>query len=78
VVRRNIYISPFWEEDLGELAEVIGVDHVLFGSDFPHPEGLADPVSYVKELDGLPDETVKKIMGGNLARLMGIDDTGSP
>ena len=50
VVKRNIYISPFWEEDLGALAELIGVDHVLFGSDFPHPEGLADPASYVDEL----------------------------
>jgi len=75
VVRRNISISPFWEEDLGELAEVVGAGNVLFGSDFPHPEGLADPVSYVKELDGLPEETVRKIMGGNLARLMNIDDT---
>ena len=53
VIKRNIYISPFWEEDLGALAELIGVDHVLFGSDYPHPEGLADPASYVDELDGL-------------------------
>ena len=70
VIKRNIYISPFWEEDLGALAELIGVDHVLFGSDYPHPEGLADPASYVDELAGLPEETVRKIMGGNLARLM--------
>src|SRR5580704_1403436 len=75
VVKRNIYISPFWEEDLGALAELIGVDHVLFGSDFPHPEGLEDPASYVKELVGLPDESVRKIMGGNLARLMNVEDT---
>ena len=47
VIKRNIYISPFWEEDLGALAGLIGVDHVLFGSDYPHPEGLADPASYV-------------------------------
>ena len=52
VIKRNIYISPFWEEDLGALAELIGVDHVLFGSDYPHPEGLADPASYVDELAG--------------------------
>ena len=52
VIKRNIYISPFWEEDLGALAELIGDDHVLFGSDFPHPEGLADPASYVDELEG--------------------------
>jgi predicted TIM-barrel fold metal-dependent hydrolase len=70
VVKRNVYISPFWEEDLGALAEVIGEGHVLFGSDFPHPEGLADPASYVDELAGLPDETIRKIMGGNLARLV--------
>lgn len=74
VVRRNIYISPFWEEDLGALADLIGIDHVLFGSDFPHPEGLADPASYVVALAGLPDESIRKIMGGNLARLMNISD----
>ena len=32
------------------LAELIGVDNVIFGSDYPHPEGLADPISYVDEL----------------------------
>jgi predicted TIM-barrel fold metal-dependent hydrolase len=72
VFKRQIHISPFWEEDLGELAELVGEDRVLFGSDFPHPEGLADPVSYLKELEGVPDETVRKIMGGNLGRLMNV------
>ena len=72
VIERNVYISPFWEEDLGALAELIGVDHVLFGSDFPHPEGLADPISYLDDLAGLPDESVRQIMGGNLAGLIGV------
>jgi predicted TIM-barrel fold metal-dependent hydrolase len=74
VFKRNISISPFWEEDLGELAQLVGEDNVLFGSDYPHPEGLAEPASYVDELEGLPDETVRKIMGGNLARLMNVED----
>ena len=74
VIKRNIYISPFWEEDLGALADLIGVDHVLFGSDYPHPEGLADPVSYIDELKGLSDEHIRKIMGSNLAKLMNVDD----
>jgi predicted TIM-barrel fold metal-dependent hydrolase len=73
VFKRNISISPFWEEDLGELAQLVGEDNVLFGSDYPHPEGLAEPASYLKELEGLPEETVRKIMGGNLARLMGVN-----
>jgi len=74
VMKRNIHISPFWEEDLGALAELIGPDRVLFGSDYPHPEGLADPAAYVDELGGLPEETIRKIMGGNLARLMNVAD----
>jgi predicted TIM-barrel fold metal-dependent hydrolase len=74
VFRRNIHISPFWEEDLPALAELIGDDNVLFGSDYPHPEGLADPVSYTDELKGAPEEVVRKIMGGNLARLMNVED----
>jgi len=72
VMKRNIYISPFWEEDPAVLADMIGEDHVLFGSDFPHPEGLADPVSYLEALQGAPEEDVRKIMGGNLARLMNV------
>jgi predicted TIM-barrel fold metal-dependent hydrolase len=74
VFKRQIHVSPFWEEDLGQLAELIGVDRVLFGSDYPHPEGLADPASYVDELEGLDDESVRKIMGGNLARLLELED----
>jgi predicted TIM-barrel fold metal-dependent hydrolase len=74
VFRRSIHVSPFWEEDLGALAELIGVERVLFGSDFPHPEGLADPATYALELAGLPENTVRAIMGGNLARLMDVED----
>ena len=74
VFKRQVHVSPFWEEDLVALGELIGVERVLFGSDFPHPEGLADPASYVQELEGAPEETVRKIMGGNLARLMNVED----
>ena len=74
VFKRQIHVSPFWEEDLNALAELIGEDRVLFGSDYPHPEGLANPASYVDELHGASEDRVRKIMGGNLARLMKIDD----
>jgi predicted TIM-barrel fold metal-dependent hydrolase len=77
VVKRNIYISPFWEEDLGALAALLGVEHVLFGSDYPHPEGLADPVSYADELKGLDEDSVRKIMGGNLAKLLNVVDVAA-
>jgi predicted TIM-barrel fold metal-dependent hydrolase len=71
-IRNRIHISPFWEEDLKELSEVVGVERVLFGSDYPHPEGLADPVRYVDELGKLTLDEQAKIMGGNLAGLVGV------
>jgi predicted TIM-barrel fold metal-dependent hydrolase len=74
VLKRQIHISPFWEEDLNALADLIGEDRVLFGSDYPHPEGLGDPVSYANELEGVDEARLRKIMGGNLARLMGVED----
>ena len=72
VFKRNVYVHPFHEEDVIGLVELLGADHVLFGSDFPHPEGLADPITFVDDLEGLPHEDVVKIMGGNLAGLMGV------
>lgn len=69
-MRRCIHISPFWEEDFGHLAALLGPDRVLFGSDYPHPEGLGDPVKYAEEISHLGDELLRKVMGGNLARLM--------
>jgi predicted TIM-barrel fold metal-dependent hydrolase len=72
--KHNVYVSPFHEDDLGEIIDVIGADHVLFGSDYPHPEGLAEPCSYVDHLpQGLADEDLRKIMGGNLARIMRVE-----
>ena len=70
VLKRNIYVHPFHEEDTAGLIDVIGVDNVVFGSDYPHPEGMADPISFVDELDGLAEEDKAKVMGGNLGRLL--------
>ena len=69
-IKRSIHVSPFWEEDLAALSELIGVERVLFGSDFPHPEGLAQPTRYIEEIKEMPIEAQKLIVGGNLARLM--------
>ncbi|MGH9231886.1 MAG: amidohydrolase family protein [Acidimicrobiales bacterium] len=71
--KRNVYVNPFHEDDIEQLVDVMGADHLLFGSDYPYPEGLAEPCSYVDHLpDGLPDDDVAAIMGGNLDRLMRV------
>ncbi|ADP84955.1 amidohydrolase family protein [Pseudofrankia inefficax] len=72
VFKRNIYVHPFHEENPVGLCELIGSDRVLFGSDWPHPEGLADPITFVDDLKGLPDDDVRKVMGGNLAGLLHV------
>jgi predicted TIM-barrel fold metal-dependent hydrolase len=69
-LRRGLYVNPFWEDDVAELIELVGPDRVLFGSDYPHAEGLAEPRSYLEELKGLDDDVVRKVMGENAARLM--------
>ena len=71
--KRNIYISPFHEDDFVELDRLLGSDHVLFGSDWPHPEGLAEPTSFAARLPAsFSDEQVQGIMGGNVARLLHV------
>ncbi len=72
VFKRNIYVHPFHEDDPVGLVDLIGADNVLFGSDYPHPEGMADPLAFVDDLDQLAHDQVAKIMGGNLSRLMAV------
>jgi predicted TIM-barrel fold metal-dependent hydrolase len=71
VIRRNVWVTPYYEEDLASLAELIGVEHILFGSDWPHGEGLAEPTDFVKELDEFSAADVRKIMRDNALDLLG-------
>jgi predicted TIM-barrel fold metal-dependent hydrolase len=72
--KRSVYVSPFHEDDFDVLIGAIGADHLLFGSDYPHPEGLAEPCTFVDRLpEGLPDEDVRNIMGANLGRIMKVE-----
>lgn len=70
IFRRHVFVSPFHEENVAGLAKLIGPERVLFGSDFPHPEGLAEPAQYVERLGELPDDTVERIMRSNLEEIL--------
>ena len=70
--RRHVWVNPFHEDDLDHLLDVLGSDRVIFGSDFPHPEGLAEPASYAAEIAHLPAATVANVMGGNLRTLLAV------
>jgi len=72
--KEHFWIHPFFEENPIELINAMGADHVLFGSDYPHPEGMAEPLGFAKYLEPImgPDD-VQKVMGGNIAGLLGIE-----
>src|SRR5207249_9275401 len=73
VFRNHVYVNPFWEDDVVALVDTIGAERVLFGSDYPHPEGLANPLAYSSKLvHSLPDTAVRKIMHDNAASLLGL------
>ena len=73
VFNRNVWIHAFHEPEPQELVDLgIPVDHIMFGSDFPHPEGMADPLAYAAVVAGLPAEQQALIMGGSLERAMKV------
>ncbi|HEY7054544.1 MAG TPA: amidohydrolase family protein [Mycobacterium sp.] len=72
-LRNNVWIAPYYEDDLPLLAETIGVDKILFGSDWPHGEGLESPVSFTDELAGFSEADVRKVMRDNALDLLGVD-----
>ena len=66
---KHVWVSPYYEDDLHGLRDAIGSDHILFGSDYPHAEGLADPVSFVNDLGGFSKDEVQLIMRDNATAL---------
>jgi predicted TIM-barrel fold metal-dependent hydrolase len=72
--KRAVYVSPFHEDNFDVLIGAIGADHLLFGSDYPHPEGLAEPCTFADRLpESLAAEDVRNIMGANLGRIMKVE-----
>ncbi len=67
--KRNIWINPFWEDDVYEVVEQMGADRVIFGSDWPHIEGMPEPLDYVGELGGLDDAARLLVLRDNTREL---------
>jgi predicted TIM-barrel fold metal-dependent hydrolase len=50
------------------------VDKILFGSDWPHGEGLADPTSFTADIPQFPEfshEDTRMVMRDNALTLLG-------
>ena len=70
-VRRHIWVTPYLEDDLRALADLIGVERILFGSDWPHGEGIARPLDFAKELSMFRGDEVQRILRDNVVELLG-------
>jgi len=65
----HVWVMPFYEDDLSELTKVFPVERLIYGSDWPHPEGLADPQDYIADLAQFTAAEQKLIMRDNLRTL---------
>jgi predicted TIM-barrel fold metal-dependent hydrolase len=72
VICSRVFTTPYAEDHIPTLVEKIGADAVLFGSDWPHGEGLADPRSFRDLLGDLSDTDADRIMRTNLADMIAL------
>jgi predicted TIM-barrel fold metal-dependent hydrolase len=72
VFRAHCHVVPFHEDVMAPLADLIGVDRMLFGSDYPHGEGLAVPNEFADHLGGMSADDVRLIMRDNAAKLLAL------
>ncbi len=67
--RRHVWVNPFWEDHVDDVIAAVGVDRVIFGSDWPHIEALPEPLQYVAEVRHLDPADARRILAGNVAEL---------
>jgi predicted TIM-barrel fold metal-dependent hydrolase len=65
----NCWVAPFVEDDVADLARHMPVERILFGSDWPHAEGVADPLDFMANLSSFTDAQVRRIMVENARAL---------
>jgi predicted TIM-barrel fold metal-dependent hydrolase len=69
--REHVWVAPFYEDDIGALRDLIGADRILLGSDWPHPEGLAEPRAWVPDFAALDPDEQRRALRENLRELSG-------
>jgi predicted TIM-barrel fold metal-dependent hydrolase len=73
IFKRHFVVAPFPEENVQRVVDEVGIEPIVFGSDFPHGEGLAYPAEYIEtQLGSFSEADQFRIMRGNLAEFLRI------
>lgn len=73
IFKDHFLVAPFPEENVRRVVDEVGIGPIVFGSDFPHGEGLAWPKEYAStQLKGFTEAEVRTLMRGNLADFLGL------
>jgi hypothetical protein len=68
VFLRDVWIKPLQGDDLEGRSALMGANHILFGSDYPHPEGMADALNWLKQVADLHSaRDVAQLLDENLS-----------
>jgi predicted TIM-barrel fold metal-dependent hydrolase len=70
--KNHIWVAPYPEDDVDALVELLGADRVLFGSDYPHPEGMAEPARFADLMQRATPDEVRRVMRDNSAELLSL------
>jgi predicted TIM-barrel fold metal-dependent hydrolase len=63
IFRQHFVVCPYPEENVERVVAEVGIDPIVFGSDFPHGEGLAYPSQYVSaQLGSFSEDEQRRIM----------------
>jgi predicted TIM-barrel fold metal-dependent hydrolase len=67
--KEHVWIAPFVEDDVAEIAHYIPVERILFGSDWPHAEGMSEPKEYLTKVASFTPAEQQLIMRDNARQL---------
>ena len=63
IFREHFVVAPYPEENVQRVVAEVGIEPIVFGSDFPHGEGLAFPAQYVDgQLSAFSEADQRRIM----------------
>lgn len=63
----------FQPDQIEYLVKRFGSDHVMLGTDYPYDMGEEDPLGLLGRVEGLTQDDINLIAGGNAARLLGLE-----